>query len=457
MPSLISRQSGRQSGGTQTQRSNDLPDYEAPAYPLTSKGRIELNGLLNRHPLEKLEKNIEDAISILTENVGAVNDNYHANLEYLKQRKTRLSKLEETNADKERITSERAAVEELEGSISAQKEEVDRMTITMEENVRKMIDTQSHLNHTKETLSDLARTNASTFQSSHRAAEDEGPSTFDPTDPTNSTPSATSHIQSFRDTLSSKRARYATYTPQQRYANNNSYRQFYKLRHDAQHPDGSVPVPHQDSWFTAPHARPGETGAPSTAADEDDDIAVAQERISTRCQITMREYSDPVTSRKCPHSFERSAILELIDHSTLRVVPQTSSSQRTTLPPAPEAGEEVEVIDIADDPTITRGGRGGRGGRPATQHAGGEHAVRCPLPGCEKILRKEDLYTDAILVRRIKRQQAAERAAEGEEEGREAVEVGSSDAEIDDEEEIRTGTARGRRVKGERRAGSVEL
>ena len=47
--------------------------------------------------------------------------------------------------------------------------------------------------------------------------------------------------------------------------------------------------------------------------EAEDDIAIARERISTRCPLTLREFDDPITSRKCPHTFEKSAIFGLIE------------------------------------------------------------------------------------------------------------------------------------------------
>ena len=53
--------------------------------------------------------------------------------------------------------------------------------------------------------------------------------------------------------------------------------------------------------------------------DDDEDIAVASERISIKCPITLLPMKDPVTSQKCPHSFEKEAILGMIDASDVRV------------------------------------------------------------------------------------------------------------------------------------------
>ena len=57
----------------------------------------------------------------------------------------------------------------------------------------------------------------------------------------------------------------------------------------------------------------------SQLAVADDELAVASERISIKCPITLLPMKDPVTSTKCPHSFEREAILSMINASDVRV------------------------------------------------------------------------------------------------------------------------------------------
>jgi len=46
---------------------------------------------------------------------------------------------------------------------------------------------------------------------------------------------------------------------------------------------------------------------------------VASERISIKCPLTLLPMKDPVTSQKCPHSFEKEAILSMINASEVRV------------------------------------------------------------------------------------------------------------------------------------------
>lgn len=111
------------------------------------------------------------------------------------------------------------------------------------------------------------------------------------------------------------------------YAQNNDYVGFKKLVYDAQFPgDDAPPMPHSSTWFSEqspsssnPHTRGAATGAGSQPAAGDDDLAVASERISIKCPITLLPMNDPVTSTKCPHSFEKEAILSMINASDVRV------------------------------------------------------------------------------------------------------------------------------------------
>ena len=111
------------------------------------------------------------------------------------------------------------------------------------------------------------------------------------------------------------------------YAQNNDYVGFKKLVYDAQFPgDDAPPMPHSSTWFSEqspsspnPHTRGAATGARNQPAAGDDDLAVASERISVKCPITLLPMKDPVTSTKCPHSFEKEAILSMINASDVRV------------------------------------------------------------------------------------------------------------------------------------------
>lgn len=145
--------------------------------------------------------------------------------------------------------------------------------------------------------------------------------------------------------------------------------------HDSKFPGDEVPpLPHSSTWFSHLEDTNGEAAssdkdssrqnirtrnqprAPSPA--DSDDIAIERERISLKCPLTLLSFQDPVTSTKCPHSFEREAITDMISRSSR----------------------------YAPDPA-----RRGRRLR----------AVKCPV--CSNLLTMEDLRTDAALLRKVRR------------------------------------------------------
>ena len=173
----------------------------------------------------------------------------------------------------------------------------------------------------------------------------------------------------FSDRMERKKIEYTSYSHSARYAQNNAYIGFKGIVHDARYGDSGPPLPHPDTWFTERGSpAPGETStqAAGIGADDDDDIVMDRATVSTRCPLTFQEFKDPVTSKKCPHTFEKNAISEYIRRSNVRI------------------------------------------------GAKGEKAYQCPVTGCDQIITASDLYADPVLIRKIKRMQAAQ--AQGAEE-----------------------------------------
>ncbi|PYI11322.1 hypothetical protein BO78DRAFT_425832 [Aspergillus sclerotiicarbonarius CBS 121057] len=250
----------------------------------------------------------------------------------------------------------------------------------------------------------------------------------------------------------------------ERYSTNNAYIGFYRIIHDAKHTGEDIPPPpHPSTWFahleqpttTTSSARPSRTptsrssNRPSnrshrshhTSAEEekDDEIAIQTERLSLKCPLTLLPFTDPVSSTKCPHSFEREAITDMIARS------------KHTVP----------------DPRAAAASGGGRVRRV--------RSAKCPV--CEVMLTEFDLRSDPVLARRVKRALAVQREEdededEGEDGGEGAsgkrkrrgreIELGSEDEEDEDgdgddgdngEERIRVKRERGvsvARIKRER-------
>lgn len=142
--------------------------------------------------------------------------------------------------------------------------------------------------------------------------------------------------------------------------------------HDSKFPGDDVPpLPHSSTWFEHMEDTNARSGAPArtrnqnrglSPAGSDDDIAIERERISLKCPLTLIPYVDPVTSTKCPHSFEREAIMDMI-----------KSSPTTIAPPASRRGQRRV------------------------------HVVKCPV--CSIPLTADDLRPDPVLLRRVRRAQ----------------------------------------------------
>jgi len=268
---------------------------------------------MQTHQLRNLKTHQDKAADNITTNAYEINEMLYQREELLRRRKAkRQAEDREPDSDDER---EEANVEKL-------REEVGRMTKKMDESIRKIIDGQQSLEHIENSLRH-ASTNAANHSTdsqrqtrgTQRRDEDGEASfvgSFDPTDPATGTappPPASSVL--FRQRIDREKDTYTNLSLATRYAEHNTYIGFKQNVHEAHNPgEDAPPLPHRNTWFKESGAEP----APgvTVAEDSDDDIAIAREKISTKCPLTLLEFKDPVTSKKCPHSFEKSAIMEMI-------------------------------------------------------------------------------------------------------------------------------------------------
>ncbi|KAF2485393.1 zinc-finger of the MIZ type in Nse subunit-domain-containing protein [Neohortaea acidophila] len=367
----------RQSTAAPSQRrsGNEPPPYEKPTFPLNPAAQRSLGQLLQTHTLNKLDGNIVEAQKALSGAAGDINDRLTA-----KDRAVQKQRQAHSSSD-----GPSEAGDDLEQRLAELRDKVDRMTQRMDESMRKMIDGRHSLQSAQGALEKAAqdaRLQASTQASAQNIRpqrqrrrnlddgsadgedDDDEYQDFEPTDPTAGTQGLSSALEKFKTQLDDAKTRYQSHSLTARYADNNEYRDFRRVVHDAKHPDGDVQLAHHTEWFHEGDApAPGVTtrGRANAEDDDDDDIAVARATISTKCPLTLQELKSPLTSRKCPHSFEAEAILSMI----------TGSSNREQ-------------------------------GRP-----NGERYVQCPVTGCSQTLTRGDLHTDSVLVRRIKRLQRA--------------------------------------------------
>ncbi|KAL7817103.1 zinc-finger of the MIZ type in Nse subunit domain-containing protein [Trichoderma gracile] len=311
-----------------------LPDYEPLSFPLSDTARKELIELSNNRGTASYESQLKESIRHLGLSVGDLN-------ERLRRSQDRLAALRERREEKG--TAKTAEEERLEKEIPQFEKEVERLTRDSERALRELIDRKAELEDQAAVLDDLSTTattstigqarGAGASQGRRRPAnvvggddEDEG----DNKDNIEEEQAVTSVIDTFRELRAKKRAEYNGLSARERYALNNDYVGFKKLWHEAAAGEDGPPLPDASRWFssngepdmTVP-SRDGQNGS----LDDDDDVAVSREILSINCPLTLLPMKEPYRSRKCPHAFEKAAILDYLPLRGERQCPQTGCSQ----------------------------------------------------------------------------------------------------------------------------------
>ncbi|GFF72194.1 E3 SUMO-protein ligase nse2 [Aspergillus udagawae] len=392
-----------------------LPAYEPPIAPLNAAGHNAIIALLNAPSLRQLKTHIQSAEEKLTDSAGEVNERLtDARVRYQKERARKRRR-----ADGETPAAEGGGAKEEEDEedddddgeeinrLARLEEQVQSVTEELEARMRQTIDAEVKLEGLKGVLADMAKeAEEATVAGAGAGArgrrggrarrrrgdeeedqdpEEEGDEDYEATPE----PQMTGIPPSRRlgQKLDEESARWTGQSLTQRYSTNNAYIGFYRIIHEAKHPGDDIPpLPHASTWFADmedPRAittsttdqtsarRTRQRWSPSPA--DSDEIAIERERISLKCPLTLLPFRDPVTSTKCPHSFEREAITDMIAHSS------------TTVPGPPSRGRRNRI-----------------------------RSVKCPV--CSVVLTADDLRSDPVLLRRVRRAEAAsQREAEDDE------------------------------------------
>ncbi|KAJ5164317.1 uncharacterized protein N7500_006147 [Penicillium coprophilum] len=384
----------RTSTHTSVSEARPLPEYQTPEAPLTAESQRQIATLLASHHLRNLRAHLQHAAEKLTHSGGEVNERLSdARVRYEKSKETRRSQGDE-NVDDDESNEEYQRLAELETR-------ADAITARMEEKTRQVVDSEIKLQGLTDAMGQIEREegeNVATAlgvrqtrqQRARRRAneDDDADGAEDPTDgdyedaqerELRERNAQNPPSRKLVDKLTEGVQKWNELSLTERYASNNSYIGFYRMVHDSKFPGDDVPpLPHSSTWFGHMEDTNTRSGVPArtrnqnrrlSPADSDDDIAIERERISLKCPLTLTPYQDPVTSTKCPHSFEREAIMDMIKRSS------------TTIPP----------------PASRRGQRR-------------VHVVKCPV--CSIPLSAEDLRPDPVLLRRVRRAQELQRREE---------------------------------------------
>ncbi|KAL9127588.1 MAG: hypothetical protein Q9217_003568 [Psora testacea] len=371
-PSAISN---RQSRGPTA-----LPPYETPAHPLNREAQNALHDMPRNHKLDTLKARMKAANNHLTQAAADINDRLHAKMEiYERGRKRR-----------EAMSSQGSNAVDI-GELEQMQKNTNEMTQALDQKVRDVIDARAEVENVERALRELdanaaanrgilaptqSTLGASQFRGHKRrrrgpeSGEEEQGEESDNNQPAMEGDGA---VELLKGKIAEYRKAYQAESMAERYASHNDYIGFKKIVHDARYPgDKAPPLPHASTWFASGSQetqRSSADGAAGSQAVEDDDFEVASERISIKCPITLLPMRDPVSSTKCVHNFEKEAILSMINSSDVRA-----------------------------------GGDGRRGA--------GQKAMKCPV--CEVLLTANDLESNPVLIRKIKRNQAAENAQDEE-------------------------------------------
>lgn len=415
------------------QLDDQLPPYEPPLAPLTPSSQNALANLVQSYKLKNLQTHIQHAVEKLGDSAAQVNER----LTDARERYTRYMSKKRSRDQYENDNDGEG--EEEDGEILRFKrteEQVHSITEKLDAEMRGIVDTEVKAGGLITILTDLGK--EAEVASIQRPSRKPGRRRHRDPDPDNSDEDAedddeyqeTQQTQSQTETeppsqklthqLASDADHWHALSLTQRYSTNNTYIGFYRMVHDAKHPGDDIPpLPHASTWFrhledpstvntTAPTTSTAETTgaarqrtrrrksspAKNTAEEEEDDIAIERERISLKCPLTLLTFQEPLTSTKCPHSFEAQAILDMI------------STSPTTVP-------------------VPGGDRRNR-----------VRAVKCPV--CSVELTEQDLKRDPVLVRRVKRMEAMQRQDEDDE---------------DDEDDEGGDDTRRKRSRGQRKSG----
>ncbi|RAL16350.1 uncharacterized protein BO97DRAFT_361136 [Aspergillus homomorphus CBS 101889] len=385
-----------------------------------------LLNLLNSAPLRNLKTHLQHAQEKLTDAAGEIN-------ERLTDAEERARRKRERNTAGGEEGENRGGEEAAEGEeedLVALRESVRATTAKLDLKMRGAIDAEMRLEGLSGVLRGLegdvnvvdgVRTGTRSTRSSRRnrrdgdgdeemvdvEGEDQGNEDEGEEDEDDSGAVGPTLVGKIEESMAATKEQWSEMSLTQKYSTNPAYVGFYRIIHEAKHPGDDIPpLPHASTWFAHLEDNSSDTkpstsansarGAPASrtttaasrsassrhtehpTAEEDDDedvsdedVAISRERISLKCPLTLLPFQDPVTSTKCPHSFEREAITAMIAQS------------RTTAP---------------DPRQSSASGSAGRRARRV-------HCVQCPV--CEVVLTEFDLRSDPVLLRRVKRAEAA--------------------------------------------------
>lgn len=338
----------------------ELPPYKKPSHPLNEHALTKLRAL-NGPSLTQLKDHNKRAGDRITNAAALVLDTLYEQQAAVAKKRTKWEKnigTEDRDQDEARLAELQAQVDEYSKKLEESMRAVIDNGVAAQRIEQSLAWLQTHapgrLQHEYATQRSQQQSQRASqrrrtqnryddedMQDEQDTQESMGP-TPGPVPLDSSRPSLTGVSEMYAERVEREKRDYTSISYAGRYSKNKEYSTFKKMVHDAQYRDDR-PLPNPDTWFT-------ETGSPALGVtghgedhDDDDDIVMERATISIKCPLTFLPYKDPYTSMKCPHTFERVAIMEMIRKSNVRV------------------------------------------GGGSEYSRSGEKAVKCPVTGCDQV------------------------------------------------------------------------
>ncbi|KAK4150887.1 zinc-finger of the MIZ type in Nse subunit-domain-containing protein [Chaetomidium leptoderma] len=372
MPRLLQRT--RRPDATPSGRSGahdrplELPPYEPPSYPMDEKIRQKLASISSRETdssRRQYEKHLTKSSTYLFESVGSINDILFAR----KRSLAHMAEKRRTRGDEDKNENEVSLEEYVAGLDAA----ITDLTDSSEEALRWLIDCRAELEDHPAVLEKVLeglnaqqprperkpklpkklkrRAAASDDEDADAGSEDaevQEEDEADGDDDAQDLPPLTGVKDLLEAARKAKVDEYDALSAHQRYAVNNDYISFKRNWHDSLHPEDQVPLPDPSTWFDE-HGMPTKDALADT--NEDDDLVVEREIIDLKCPLSLQIMKEPYSNHQCKHTFDKASIMEFIR---------------------------------------SNGGM-----------------AKCPV--CSKDLHIKDLYLDEVVLRKVKRAEAASR------------------------------------------------
>ncbi|KUJ12282.1 uncharacterized protein LY89DRAFT_652687 [Mollisia scopiformis] len=338
---------GRESRAPARQQ-HDLPPYEPPACPLTVDAKRKLDDLRTNRSTAKYANHIKTALKTVSESAARCN-------ERLTDRKEAVAKAAEKRKGKgiEDANKSQAEIDE-ENYVRQFSKQVKTGTEKADIAVRELIDLGDELAVQDTILREVDEniTAAPAPRPARRQRDGEEEDAENEADAPADDPEIMSAIELLKKAKEDYARQYQAKSLMQRYADHNDYKGFKRQVHDAQHTgQDKPPLPRASAWF------PEENGG--NAEESDDEVIIESSTTALKCTFTLQYFEVPYSNNKCPHTFEKTAIVDYIN------------VQGTTF---------VEA-------------NGQRGVKKAN----------CPQSGCDKMLSLDDFYEDRIILRQVQR------------------------------------------------------